>query len=417
MAKITPVVLIDQPNKGGMWNVKIRVGHKSKSTYIATDEYVSQKHLTKDNDIKPGFIVSHLTDLLNKYNEILKANKYSLPHLTHIQVKDLLENNLNSNDKEGSEIYFMSFCREYIEGIKVKNTKESLQMACNRLNDYLGSVDIPAKQITSSFLRGYEEYLRKPAEVMRNRNGVMLPLKLKAGTNTTVNGHMNRIRSLHNFAKEKYNDEEIGKLLIPNNPFKKYIIVDADDPDHRDYSIEQVAKIRDCVLRAGSRAELTRDIWMLSFYLCGINSADIYRLPAGDFERIEYNRKKTAGRRTDKAFMSVKLIDEARPIYEKYAGKLKKRYTEDAGLNHALSMGMKVLRVKLGKGFENLDPYSARHSFATIAHNDCGYLTESVGRALNHGENKRNVTNRYIRKSWDIVDKIQADVVALLPTR
>ncbi|NGM63921.1 hypothetical protein G5B43_01445 [Sphingobacterium sp. SGR-19] len=55
---------------------------------------------------------------------------------------------------------------------------------------------------------------------------------------------------------------------------------------------------------------------MLSFDLCGINAVDLYQLSERDIRdgRVDYNRSKTEGKRKDNAFISIKIVEEARPL-------------------------------------------------------------------------------------------------------
>ena len=84
---------------------------------------------------------------------------------------------------------------------------------------------------------------------------------------------------------------------------------------------------------------------MLSFYLCGINAGDIYNIRKTDIVngRICYNRVKTNGRRRDNAFISLKVVDEAKPLIEKYIETFLKHYPTYNGLNTVLSKGVKDL--------------------------------------------------------------------------
>ena len=67
---------------------------------------------------------------------------------------------------------------------------------------------------------------------------------------------------------------------------------------------------------------MAKELYMLSFYLCGMNAVDIYHTTPKNVRngRIEYNRAKTKGRRKDRAFISIKIVDEAKPLIEKYLG-------------------------------------------------------------------------------------------------
>ncbi len=65
----------------------------------------------------------------------------------------------------------------------------------------------------------------------------------------------------------------------------------------------------------------------------------------------------------------------------------------------ALDKGLK----KIGKliGVDNLELYSARDTWATIATNDAGVDKFMVHTALNHVDPEMKVTDIYVRKSWD----------------
>ena len=53
-----------------------------------------------------------------------------------------------------------------------------------------------------------------------------------------------------------------------------------------------------------------------------------------------------------------------------------------------------------------------RHSFASIARNDCRLSKDDVALALNHVDNGHSVTDIYIAKDWSIVDEVQDAVIA-----
>lgn len=109
---------------------------------------------------------------------------------------------------------------------------------------------------------------------------------------------------------------------------------------------------------------------MLSFYLCGINAIDFYKI---DYVikngRIEYKRSKTANRRKDNAFISIKVPRGAKPLLQKYQGVLNGRYASISNLNKALSVEMKELQVLTG--IPKVTFYWARHAFGNLARNTC----------------------------------------------
>jgi len=148
--------------------------------------------------------------------------------------------------------------------------------------------------------------------------------------------------------------------------------------------------------------------------MCGINAVDLYNLKQleKDAMRLEYNRAKTSLKRVDDEFISIKIVKEARPLLRKYVGSLCLRYSTYTGLDTALSKGMKQL-CKIA-GLNGVTFYWARHSFASIARNECRFSKDDIALALNHIDNGHRVTDIYIAKDWTIVDEVQASVITTL---
>ena len=137
---------------------------------------------------------------------------------------------------------------------------------------------------------------------------------------------------------------------------------------------------------------------MLSFSLCGTNAIDFYKFDQQNIKdgQLEYKRSKTTGRRKDEAFINIKIVDEAKPLLEKYIGKLAERYSNIENLNKASSKGMDeicLLAGLLGTTF-----YWARHTFANVAQNECRMSKNDIVLALNLVDKGNRRTDIYIAK-------------------
>jgi integrase len=211
-----------------------------------------------------------------------------------------------------------------------------------------------------------------------------------------------------------YNNPQFNEIKIHYCPFDNYKIVNAPITRKRNIKIDQIKEIRDSQAIPDSRAELARDMFMLSFYLCGMNAVDIYNLRVENIVdgRVEYNRSKTRGRRKDDAFISIKIVKDAQPILEKYIGKLHLRYSDFLNLDRALNIGLK--RLSDTNNVSNVTFYWARHSFGNIARNKCRMSKDDVALALNHTDNYHKITDIYLEKDWNIIDDVQDSVVNLL---
>lgn len=436
MAKLTPVILDDEPlQSDGKRNVRIRIGHKSKSSYLKTEIFAGKSDLSKGDIIKPQFVIDNLSELLKKYSGILKELDWRLDEMSAVDIKNILEkSDRPAGQQQSKEIMFLKFCKEHIDGlIKIgkESTAKTLQAAYYGFSDYLNGNDIPAQRITSTVLRGFEAYLRSARVVHRMNQGQLRTVNLAALGDAGVHNRMRDLRILFNEAKNQYNDEEVGVILIPNNPYSKYKVVDAPETADRDLSVEEILRIRDCEVIgqeehearvasgqevawvvSGTRGEMAKDLCMLSLYLCGMNAADLYELAPTKSGRVDYKRRKTRGRRKDGAFISIAIIPECRPIYDKWVGELSKRYSHHDYLNAAIREGIKKLSV--AADIPGLQFIKMRHAFASLAHNECRIPTGQVAIAMNHKDNKNQVTNIYIRKDWTIVDDVQRKVVDLL---
>lgn len=132
-------------------------------------------------------------------------------------------------------------------------------------------------------------------------------------------------------------------------------------------SLEQLRKMRDLPLT--DKWEIyARDLFMLSFYLCGMNLADILRIDLSkDF--VSFIRQKTVKRRNVNDTTEFTIQPEARAILNKYLnsnGKLQfNGFTTQRSIQHINSDHLIKLREKIG--FEKLIFYSARKTFSQIA--------------------------------------------------
>ena len=68
-------------------------------------------------------------------------------------------------------------------------------------------------------------------------------------------------------------------------------------------------------------------------------------------------------------------------------------------------------------GLSGVTFYWARHTFATVARNDCRVSKDDVALALNHVDEGNRVTDIYIAKDWRIVDEVQEKVLDKLKAK
>ena len=221
--------------------------------------------------------------------------------------------------------------------------------------------------------------------------------------------HMRNIRAVFNYCI----DEEYTTLY----PFRKFKIK-KEETRKRSLTVEQLRTLRDYPCEEYQIRY--RDIFMLMFYMIGINAIDLFH--AKDYDvvdgRLEYKRSKTG------KLYSVLIQPEAQAIIDKYRGKNYllnvlddyKNYKDflhrmgdalkDIGPMERKGLGGKKIRQPL---FPDISSYWARHTWATIAAS-LDIPKEVISAGLGH-EIGSSITSIYIDFNMKKVDDANRAVI------
>ncbi|RQP17000.1 MAG: recombinase [Parapedobacter sp.] len=411
MATVSAKVFAHHKKADGTYNVKLCVHHKAIRRYLDTNHFVVKKQLTKDYRIKDPFVADIVEQQLRDYRKTISELGDRLDYFNADSLRDYLR------DKD-EDIDFAKFCDKHISQLRKdgrERTADNHRVVRNSLVDFFDRTSFSINEIHINMLMAFERHLKSERKITRiNQFGNPVTITSKGVSDAAIHNYMRDLRTLFNAARNHYNNEDLGLIRIKHYPFKKYKVGSAPPTRKRNNKLEEVLAIRDCITTLGSRAELAKELYMLSFYLCGMNAVDFYQLNPQDIRngRVDYNRSKTKGKRKDNAFISIKAIDEAKPLLEKYIGNLTKRYSSMGCFNKALSKGME--QVCQLTGLSGVTFYWARHTFASVARNDCRMSKDDVALALNHVDEGNRTTDIYIAKDWRIVDDVQRKVIARL---
>lgn len=415
----------------GTYNVKFVITKNRKRSYVPSTHHVSNKQLVKTTyKLKDPMVVDALNievaNLRKKITELGAIEK-------NMTLDEIVAYLFKASDDSGDRINFISFCRNYIQSVKDEGREGSvggIRAALNNFVDFVGHDEVTPGDITSAELSRFEAYLRKDRMQRRDSGqGSWTLTKAKGLDSTGVYNMMNHFRVLFNACRKHYNTE--SRTVITNYPFDFYKMPKLQRANKKkkggELTIDDIVRISRMDALTGSRTELARDVWMLSFLLCGMNAKDIFDYDGPvNGARLEYERSKTADRRSDRAFFSVKIPDEARAMLERWDYKrLHRRFMAYSNFIKAVCLGVDVIgngnyktvksekhRIE-GLNLPFLTFYHARHTFATLAHKECGYSVEQIARVLNHVDQQHKVTERYIDTDWSIVDKVQGSVLQL----
>lgn len=419
-----------QKRRDGTINVKIRVTHNRRSKKLATNIYLTDKQITKGGRIKDQRIIDQCEDIIRKWRNATNQLGVSADAL---DLDDIIRYFSTENGGQVS-INFAKYTEKCITKMSDGSARTYLTtlQALSRFTD-LSTLDM--RDIKVSFLQAFEDFLRQEPRMHRTRSGLVATNGQKSGR--AISLYMACIRHILNLAKEEYNDEDKGLVIIPNSPFQKYKIKHATSRKRR--AIEPIIiqaimnlpdwRTNDRPAKVISRRDLARDCFLLSFGLAGMNAADLYDSNAklkGDV--IIYNRQKTASRRQDDAEFHIRIEPCLWPLIEKYRDdggthlfKFHRWYKSPMAFDIALNHGLLLVDKALAENnyIANLLPqhitfYAARHSWATIARSSRLNIDKyTVHEGLNHVDDAMKITDIYIDRDYTNIWNANAKVLDL----
>lgn len=391
MITFKPVIRVTQVKKDGTVNIKIRVTHNRNVGYLPTEYYIKKEQFDNYNgkvipvdksekakkdadDINIDLLaqkgayaskISKNKDLVQLYtlNMLLK---FLTDETDPTDFISLLEKKIKDKTAIGNDAYAYSFA----------DTKRVLEKE--------GYKTLPLAVITTQWIKALGQSLAE-----------------KGNSPNTIGHRMRNIRTV-------FNEAETGRF-----PFRGYKIPKAASTEHKDLSLEQMARIARLEIK-DPLMRWSRDMYMLSFYLIGMNWKDLAFVKEIINGRIYYTRSK------GKKLYSIKVFPEAQAIIDRYPGK---KYLMDLMDHYShYKTGTKRINIKLkliAKECEinrQVSIYYARHSWSTIATEEVGISEDTVERCLGHALLKpiNEITQIYIRKELKPCDDANEKVIKAL---
>ena len=382
----------------GLYPVYIRITHNRQVGYIKTDKCVGKEGLKKGEVVDPH-VLAYCSKEILRYNEALNA--VNLSSLTVSEIVTFLK-------KMDEEISFSEFARFYVRRMsiewKMERNAKNYQLALRSLELFMDRDNILCPQLSGRVIQDWITDLEKHY----HRAKEMYPTCVKIMFNAIL---------------DEYNDYEKGVIRIKNNPFRKIRIPKADTPDKRALDIDTLRRFFFGELPPSKMVaplpELSRDVAEMVFCLAGINTADLYLMKKECLRDgvLCYHRQKTKKFRRDGAYLEIRVPERLLPLFEKYKSDdeylfcFSKRHQDLDCFNINVNRGLK--RYCTHNGLPPICIYNFRHSWATIARNNCGASTEEVGFAMNHSSAHR-ITEGYIKKDYSPISILNENVLGIV---
>lgn len=385
--------------KDGTYPVQIAVGYGT-NLYLATGIFLSADEWDSTTSRATGksakrinsVLDTLLTRVANRILELRENGQWG--NLTGPQLREMLTDLDLESPTVGVPTLGTLF--ETVIATKTGGTKTLFEQTLKKLTTYCNPYQIQFGKITKLWIDGFYNSLHG---LSVNSRGM----------------HLHNLRNVINYA--------LDENITQNYPFRNYRIP-SEETAMRVLPVEKMRQLLKLQLSAYDTEY--RDVFMLLFYLIGINMVDLATLTKDNIVdgRLEYRRAKTG------KFYSIKIEPEIQDLLDRYRGKkhlLAPFDTYDnykdymAHLNAALR---KIGPVKTVGGkpqytknhlpiMSPIEPaitsYWARYSWATYAA-DLDIPKDTISEALGHVHGSK-ITGVYIKFSRDKIDAANRKVI------
>lgn len=386
--------------KDGFMPVYLRLIHNRQTAYIKTSWIVDAKGVKRDGSIKDSFVMLKCMNMISGFIE--RLNSVDSSHWNVKRVKDYLCSG-------GVKSSFSEYATRYIGKMEMSGSHNNAHLytaALRSLERYMGTENIAFEDLTRGMI---EHWILSLKNTKRART--LYPVCLRMVFNDAVITSQEPSSGL--------------AMVIKYNPWNHVTIPSSEVPRKRAIGAKCCYDFFSFVVddeKHGSfRAQLGKDVAMLSFCLAGINTVDLFKLRKTDLrgDVIRYRRSKTSSRRSDGAYFEMKINKYAAELIEKYKASdesplllwFGERYCDAKTFNVTVNNGIRQVCELMGMEKDDFySVYSFRHTWATIARNDCGASLSEVGFAMNHLQSD-GVTRGYIKIDYSPAWELNAQVL------
>ena len=378
MATLKLAITPDKAAKDGTHKIRIALGHKSTTRYIVTRFKIDSLSQFKNGQVvkrlDAALINTKLRNILNEYQEKLDSIKC----IQMYDCKQLREILLSGSSKSQTAATFQAVANDYIAEL-MEEKRDSYAKLLERNSRYFTEFakgEFLLSDISPEIINNYARFLRNTKRIGE----------------TTLNMMMSRTRTIINRGVKK----QLVKYDI--SPFAYYSIKSSPIREV-DITIQNLIKIKNYTPKE-KRLRVARDLFMLSFYLGGINLADLLDIDFRKTEVIDYIRKKARNLKLGEQRIIIPIPEAAKPMIREWMNKNTGRL--DFGYKFTYSNFYRYLTRNLDKMADILDInqkvvyYSARKTFAQFA-SELGVPDGVIDYCLGHSDKSRGVIRYYTK--------------------
>ena len=334
MATLSLTIIPSRANIDGSHTIRVVLSHKHRTCYISTPFKVSTAGEWRGGKVvgnpDANIINRKLRNLLNTYQD--RIDELPAERLSCYQVRDLITQ--KAVQKETIKEYIDKIIEQHKTEGK-KKTASIVSYSESWLFDFIPE-DSPFEILTSKLLEGFEKHLYKHG--INNTTAHIILSNIKVCVNSAISEGIASFH-IHPFNGFKMPKSNVRDLCLSLEEFRIF----------RDYTPKAKMQI------------FAKDLFLLSFYLGGINFADL-RDSDLEGDALTFVRKKTARKKQGENKTSITIQPEAREIIDKYG--YKRLWREMARHRNTVAITIALRTIGSRLGFEKpLVFYSARKTF------------------------------------------------------
>lgn len=365
--------------KDGTYPVQIKVGYGTNlylptGVYLEADAWDDRLQLCVGKQARTinNVLSTSLLRITNRIMELRETGQYDT--YTTAQLRQMLTDLTLTAPTVG--VLHLGDYIDKVKALKTPKTALSYETTIVRLKLYCDPYKVKLQDMSYAW---WEAWVKSMQDDGLKRN--------------TVAKYLKCVKTVIRYA------EEDGALI--NKAYTKIDSRAESDTPMRNLPVETLRRVRDAVIQG--KTAIYKDAFMLSFYLIGINMADMLALPKDCIVngRLQYKRAKTGKN------YSIKIEPEAQAIIDKYPGKNRLLVFAERYKNFRYMCNRTLNNLEAG-----LTWYWARYSWANYAV-DLDIPKDTISEALGH-KHGSTITGIYIKYSLDKIDEANRKVIDYL---
>lgn len=412
MITFKAIVIPGNRRKDGTYPVNIRVTFRGKSRRLPTTLVCTQADLTRTLRIKSATI-------LNRSDELITRMRTAVSDLSPFDLMtqdvDWVVRHIRDRlKKESFRLDFFEWAYDFIM-CKTEVNRKGYVTSLKAFERFLGRRSIDINDITRPMLLDFVDMVESENKMHYNfKTGEMSESGVGKIQGRSSSRHIVFLEHMFNAAKERFNDEDSGRILIPRSPFSR--IARSYPMSHGQVNLGRDLMQRIISSEASGSIRTALDVFVVSFAMMGANMADLYAARPVHGDTWVYHRQKTTSRRADKAEMRVTVPDQVQPYLERLMG------TGEWWLNtlHTYAKDKDAVTCKVNSclkawcvdnGVQPFTFYAARHTWASLARKE-GIDKSTIDDCLGH-KGSFQVADIYAERAWNVMQEANRRVLDL----